>query len=40
VADCQALLHLMRERHPTPQAAAMLAAIHRRYLGAAKPPPG
>ena len=37
VADCQALLRLMAERQPTPEAAATLAAIHRRYLGAAKP---
>ena len=37
VADCQALLRLMTERHPTPEASATLAAIHRRYLGATKP---
>ena len=40
VADCQDLLRLMRERQPTPEASAMLATIHRRYLGAVKPPPG
>jgi hypothetical protein len=40
VADCQELLHLMQERQPTPAAAATLAAIHRRYLGAAKPVKG
>jgi hypothetical protein len=40
LADCQQLLHLMRERRPTPEAAALLAAIHRRYLGAAKPAKG
>jgi hypothetical protein len=40
VADCQDLLRLMTERQPTPEASATLAAIHRRYLGAAKPPAG
>lgn len=40
VADCQALLRLMMERQPGPAASAALEAIHRRYLGAAKPPPG
>jgi len=40
VADCQALLRLMHERQPTPEAAATLATIHRRYLGAAKPVKG
>jgi transposase-like protein len=40
VVDCQALLRLMRERQPTAEASATLAAIHRRYLGAAKPPAG
>jgi hypothetical protein len=30
----------MQERQPTPEAAATLAAIHRRYLGAAKPAGG
>jgi hypothetical protein len=38
VADCRELLRLMTERQPTPEAATMLAAIHRRYLKAAKPP--
>ncbi len=38
--DGQELLRLMRERQPTPEAAAMLAAIHHRYLGAPKPPKG
>jgi len=37
VADCQELLRLMTERQPTPEASAILATIHRRYLGAAKP---
>jgi transposase-like protein len=40
VADCQALLRLMMERQPSPAASATLAAIHRRYLGAAKPAAG
>ena len=40
LADCQELLHLMSERQPTPAASATLATIHRRYLGAAKPPTG
>jgi transposase-like protein len=40
LADCQELLRLMTERQPCPAASATLAAIHRRYLGAAKPPPG
>jgi transposase-like protein len=40
LADCQDLRRLMQERQPTPEAAAMLAAIHRRYLGATKPPKG
>jgi hypothetical protein len=35
--DGQELLRLMRERQPTPEAAAVLATIHHRYLGAAKP---
>ena len=39
-ADCQELLRLMIERQPTPEASATLAAIHRRYLGAAKPRAG
>ena len=34
LADGQDLLRLMAERHPTPEAAATLATIHRRYLGA------
>ena len=38
--DGQELLRLMRERQPTPEAAAVLAAIHRRYLKAAKPAKG
>jgi hypothetical protein len=37
VADVQTLLRLVRERDPTPEAAATLRAIHRRYQGA--PPP-
>jgi hypothetical protein len=40
VADCQDLLCLMTERHPTPEARAALAAIHLRYRGAAKPAKG
>jgi transposase-like protein len=40
VADCQALLQLMTERQPTPDAGARLEAIHRRYLGAAAPAKG
>jgi hypothetical protein len=40
MADCQDLLRLMVERQPTPEAAATLAAIHRRYLGASKPAKG
>jgi transposase-like protein len=40
LADCQALLRLMTERQPTPDAGAALARIHRRYLGATKPPAG
>jgi len=40
VADCQELLRLMTERQPTPEANAALEAIHRRYLGAAKPAAG
>ena len=40
MADSQDLLRLMVERQPTPEAAVTLAAIHRRYLGAAKPPKG
>ena len=37
-ADCQALLRLVTERQPSPEASAALEAIHRRSLGAAKPP--
>jgi hypothetical protein len=37
VTDVQTLLRLVRERDPTPAAAADLRAIHRRYQGA--PPP-
>jgi transposase-like protein len=40
LADCQELLALIAERQPTPEAAATLAAIHRRYLSAAKPAKG
>lgn len=40
LADCQDLLRLMTERLPTPEAGAALATIHRRYLGATKPPAG
>jgi transposase-like protein len=40
VADCQALLRLMTERQPTPEARTTLALIHQRYLGAAKPAKG
>jgi hypothetical protein len=37
-ADGQELRRLMQERQPSPEASATLEAIHRRYLGAAKPP--
>ena len=40
LADCQDLLRLMAERQPTPEASATLTIIHRRYLGATKPPKG
>jgi len=40
VADCQELLRLLHERQPTPEAAATLAALHHRYLGATKPGKG
>ena len=40
VADGQTLLRLLTEREPTPEAATALAAIHRRYLGAAQPAKG
>jgi hypothetical protein len=37
VADCQALLRLVRSRDPTPEASAELQDIHRRYIQAATP---
>jgi transposase-like protein len=40
VRDCQDLVRLIRERQPTPEARAMLASIHHRYLGAAPPAKG
>jgi len=40
VMDAQTLLCLMTERQPTPEASAMLEAIHRRYLAAPKPRAG
>jgi transposase-like protein len=40
IADGQALLRLMRERQPTPEAAATLAGIHHRYLAAPTPAKG
>jgi transposase-like protein len=40
LSDCQDLLRLMRERQPSPEASALLATIHRRYLGATKPAAG
>ena len=40
LTDCQTLLRLVMERQPTPAASAILEAIHRRYLGAAKPATG
>jgi predicted secreted protein len=40
LADGHELLRLMTERQPTPEAAAVLAAIHRRYLDASKPARG
>jgi hypothetical protein len=40
VADGQDLLRLMTERQPSPEASALLATIHRRYLSAAKPAQG
>ena len=40
VADCRDLLRLMIERQPGAAASTTLATIHRRYLGAAKPPAG
>jgi hypothetical protein len=38
--DCQDLLRLITERQPTPEAAAVLATIHRRSLDASKPAKG
>jgi hypothetical protein len=40
VADCHDLLRLMRERRPTAEAGAILAAIHRRYVRARAPARG
>jgi transposase-like protein len=40
MADCHALLRLIMERQPSPEASALLEAIHRRYLGAVKPSAG
>jgi hypothetical protein len=40
IADCAELRRLMHERRPSPEASALLEAIHRRYLGAARPLPG
>src|SRR3954470_21097438 len=40
LADCQELLRLVTERQPSPAASATLEAIHRRYLGATRPPKG
>jgi transposase-like protein len=40
VADCQTLLRFVTERQPSPEASAALAAIHHRYVGAAKPAKG
>ena len=40
LADGQALLRLMTERPPSPEATAVLATIHHRYLGATKPAGG
>jgi len=40
MADCRELGRLMAERQPSPEASATLAAIHHRYLGAAKPAKG
>jgi len=37
LADCDALLRLMRERRPSAAADAQLAAIHHRYIGAPSP---
>jgi hypothetical protein len=40
LADGQDLVRLVTERQPSPAASAMLATIHRRYLGAGQPPAG
>jgi hypothetical protein len=40
MTDCQELLRLITARHPTPEASAALASIHRRYLGATTPAKG
>lgn len=40
LADGQDLLRLMTARHPTPEASASLASIHRRSLGATAPAKG
>jgi transposase-like protein len=40
LTDCQDLLRLMTERQPSPEARAVLATIHHRYLGATKPAAG
>ena len=40
LVDCQELLRLMTERQPSPEASAVLAAIHHRYLDAATPAKG
>jgi transposase-like protein len=40
VADGQALLRLISERQPTPEASATLETIHRRYLTAPRPATG
>ena len=40
VGDCQILLRLVTERQPTSEASVTLETIHRRYVGAAKPPAG
>jgi hypothetical protein len=40
LTDCQDLLRLVTERQPSPEASALLAAIHRRYLRATKPAVG
>ena len=40
VADAQTILRLVHERDPTPEAAATLRAIHRRYQCAPPPPKG